>query len=47
MYVSAYKREILALFVLIILSFNEYIFSQSSANEGWFWQYPKPQGNTH
>jgi photosystem II stability/assembly factor-like uncharacterized protein len=46
MYVSTYKIGTLVLFVLIILSFNEYIFSQSFSDESWFWQYPKPQGNT-
>ncbi len=34
------KSSCLLLFVIIFLS-----FARASSQEGWFWQYPKPQGN--
>jgi photosystem II stability/assembly factor-like uncharacterized protein len=38
------KARIYLLIPLFI--FLEKVSAQASGNEGWFWQYPKPQGNT-
>jgi photosystem II stability/assembly factor-like uncharacterized protein len=32
--------------LISLFFFFEKVSAQTSGNEGWFWQYPKPQGNT-
>jgi photosystem II stability/assembly factor-like uncharacterized protein len=38
-----HKRNLLLLILLLFLQAQ--VHGQSSGNDGWFWQYPKPQGN--